>query len=138
MHQEPEHEDYDDDDYNFYPHQDNQDNNNIPFSFDWNTWEMWLSDVLKEIIQQENIEGNTWTFTFPNYSSQKKNKKKQNPELNNNILYFGKNQYDEAIWKTKYFICNYFDIQYKNHFMAHAAHIIKQPNYYRSMFDILN
>lgn len=133
MHQDPEHEDYDDDEYKYYP----EDNQSIPYSFDWNTWELWLSDVLKDIIQQENND-TTWTFTFPYYTSKKTTNNKSTNNEQDKFVYFGKNQYDETIWKKKFFKMNHFNQHYQNHFMAHAAHIVRQPQYYRSLFDILN
>lgn len=138
MHQDPEHEEYDDDEYKYYP-QNDQDNQSIPFSFDWNVWELWLADVLKDIVTEGDSKDVSWTFTFPQYSSQKNNENKIESSLDDDkFIFFGKNQHEEAIWKTKYFKQNYFNSQYQNHFMSHAAHIVRQPRYYRSMFDILN
>lgn len=127
MYDEPEHDDYDDDEYNFFPSQ--EDNNN--FKFDWASWELWLKDALNDIVSQNDGE---WLFQ---YSLLPKNKK-SDIDKTKNFLYFGKNKYDEAIRKYKYFIANYFDIQYKNHFMSNASHILRQPQYYRGLHEMLN
>lgn len=44
----------------------------------------------------------------------------------------------EIVWKTKYFVKQSLDISYRNHIRSHAAHIARQPSYYKGMFDIMN
>jgi len=126
---DPEHEDYDDDEFNFYPE---SDNGSHEFKFDMAAWEEWLKNTINEIVEKDN----TWSFIVDN---------KELPVNDSTdstgvqyYLYFGQNQYGEAIWKFKYFINNDLDIEYKNHLASNAAHILQQPQYYRSMFDILN
>lgn len=131
MHQEPEHEDYDDDEHKFYP-----ENKPHQFKFDWQSWEEWLKDTINEL--QTNDDGE-WIINYY-YPSKQKNEKPEDyyDEISKKFLYFGQNQYDESIWKAKFFIKNHFNIHYQNHFMSHAVHIIKQPAYYRGLFDMLN
>lgn len=132
--EEPEDQEYDDDEYKNYPDGGQFNNYNEygypkQFKFDWASWELWLQDALKDIQEDNNI----WFFGG------------QKPKENNNsynkdkyFTYLGSNIYDEAIWKTKFFIKESLDIEYKNHIAAHPAHFLKQPHYYKGMFDILN
>jgi len=131
MNQDPEHEDYDDDDYKYYPEY-NEHGYPQEFKIDWDSWEKWLKAAMQEIISDQNGEWIVASGYLP------KNQQNKENEISQKFLYFGQNQYDESIWKYKYFICNYFDQQYKNHFMSHASHILRQPAYYRGMFDMLN
>ena len=54
------------------------------------------------------------------------------------FIYLGSNYDEDAIWKTKYFINNKLDQIYKNHISSNAAHFVRQPVYYKGMFDNLN
>jgi len=53
-------------------------------------------------------------------------------------LYLGNNQYNEGIWKMKYFVYNKLHKDYELHLQSHAGHIIRQPRYYKGLFEILN
>ena len=54
------------------------------------------------------------------------------------FMYLGSNHFQEPIWKARYFINNKLDTAYKNHIVSHAAYFLKQPLYYKGMFDNLN
>ena len=54
------------------------------------------------------------------------------------VLYLGNNYQNQQIWKTKYFIKNELEIEYKNHIKNYPAYFVRQPAYYKGMFDILN
>jgi hypothetical protein len=56
----------------------------------------------------------------------------------NSLLYLGNNQYNEPIYKYKHFIENKLLNSYTSHIQNHAAYFIKQPSYYKGLFDILN
>jgi hypothetical protein len=53
-------------------------------------------------------------------------------------LYLGNNQYNEGIWKMKYFVYNKLQKDYELHLQSHAGHIVGQPLYYKGLFEILN
>lgn len=139
MHQNEDNENYDDEE----PYYDSQDQHKHYFKFDpaaWDAWGKWLYDAMKEIVETNPnvwytptyIEG--WpTKKFPVTGSSPKD-----TEKHNNFLYLGNNQHDETIWKYKYFISNPLNNEYKNHLIHNAAHIVQQPTYYRSLFEILN
>jgi len=132
MHQDPEHNDYDDDEYNFYP-QYNDYGYPKEFTVNWAAWEEWLSDAIKDIVNEKD---NVWVFGS---NQNKKEVKKQKKQLSDKyFMFLGSNLYDEAVWKKKYFISSKIEMQYKQHISSHPGHILRQPNYYRSMFDILN
>ena len=135
MHQEDDH--YDDD------YDDSQDNLDSPykhyFKFDPDAWDAWgkmLYDTLSGIVEYPS---NVWYIGpgFPkgslpvnDYFSKSGNFK--------NSLYLGNNHYKEPIYKTKYFVHDVLNTAYKNHIVANAVHFLKQPHYYKGMFDILN
>jgi hypothetical protein len=53
-------------------------------------------------------------------------------------LYLGNNYWNEGIWKIKYFVYNKLQKEYELHLQAHAKHVVSQPRYYESLFEILN
>ena len=130
-----------DDDYDDYD--DSQDNLESQykkyFKFDPDAWDAWgkmLYDTLNEIVEYPS---NVWYIGpgFPkgslpvnDYFSKSGNFK--------NSLYLGNNHYKEPIYKTKYFVHDVLNTAYKNHIVANAVHFLKQPHYYKGMFDILN
>ena len=125
MHQDPEHEDYDDDEYKYYPDAYSKyDYSSNKFNIDWAAWEKWLSDALKDIVEEKE---NVWIIT----NKQEKSKEKY-------FVYLGSNKYDEAIWKAKYFACNQIDAIYRKHIESHAVHFVQQPQYYKDLHTILN
>lgn len=124
MYEEPEHNEYDDDDYKFYPHEDHY---NYDFKF-----EEWLKQALDDLVQEGD---NSWIVQpkkFPVSDASNGTSKEQF------FMYLGSNHYQEAIWKNKYFVNNKLDRLYKNHISSNAAHFLKQPMYYKGLFDILN
>ena len=141
---DPEQNEYDDDEYKYYPDggQFNEYNEHgFPkeFKFDWSAWELWLKQALDDIVE----EGKTWTVGgFDNNEEEQKfpvSGALPNGALKDKyFMYLGSNHYDEAVWKAKYFIVNEIDQEYKKHIVQHAQHFLKQPSYYRGMFDILN
>ncbi|NDB56168.1 hypothetical protein EB169_10110 [archaeon] len=136
MHQDPEHNDYDDDDYNYYPQYNDYGYPSYSknFKFDWTAWEKWLADAIKEIVNEND---NVWLFG--NYKAPPKKNKANIKKLSDKyFMYLGKNQYDESVWKAKYFISDQLDTQYKNHIASNAAHFLQQPDYYKGMFENLN
>lgn len=139
MHQDPEHENYDDDEYKYYPQYNDYGYpmNSKKFDIDWAAWELWLSDALKEIVQENP---STWSFGYKSNASKKINcnNTKKDSLGDKHFIYLGSNGHDEAIWKKKFFVLNKLEQDYKNHISSNAAHFLRQPNYYKSMFDILN
>jgi hypothetical protein len=140
--EEPEDQEYDDDEYKNFPDGGQFNNYNEygypkEFKFDWASWELWLKDVLKDIEEDNNV----WFFGGQNLKKNTDSNKlpsNKNKWTDKYFIYLGSNVYDEAIWKTKFFIKESLDIEYKNHIAAHPAHFLKQPHYYKGMFDILN
>jgi len=55
-----------------------------------------------------------------------------------NVIFIGKNIYGEQVFKSKYFVVDELRNEYLNHIRQHAAHTLQQPEYYNSMFEILN
>ena len=109
------------------------------FKFDADAWDAWgkiLYETLNDIVEYPS---NVWYIGsgFPkgslpvnDYFSKSGNFK--------NSLYLGNNHYKEPIYKNKYFVHDKLHSDYKNHLRSNATHFLRQPNYYKGMFDILN
>jgi hypothetical protein len=125
---DPEHEDYDDDEYRFYP-----DSKANKFSIDWVAWQQWLEDAIKDIVQENE---NTWSVN-PS-KSPVSDSTPQDTSKQTYFMYLGSNHYNEAIWKKEYFLCDDINKMWKNHISSNAAHFLKQPEYYKGLHTILN
>lgn len=139
MHQEPEHEDYDDDQYNYYP-QYNDYGYPKYFDIDWAAWESWLKDAIKDIVETDD---NTWVIKpLPKYKETKKfpvsSSLSKDASKSVYFAYLGSNYHNEQVWKAKYLVKQTIQVAYNNHIASHASYFLKQPNYYKGMFDILN
>ena len=131
---DPEHEDYDDDEYKYYP--DGGEWSKNSFKFDWSVWEKWLKDVIDDIIEEND---NTWVVK-PKQSEKFPVSDSTPKDVDNSQLfaYLGSNHYQEGVWKTKYFIKDEINELWNKHIQANAVHFLKQPRYYKGLFDILN
>lgn len=128
-------DEYDDDQYN-YDYNDQYDPYKFYFKFDVgpnSSLSDWLSNLLNDISTYniQNVPGFP-VVSFP------VNSWNSNTEKSNSFQYLGSNYYSEPVWKKKYFVKEALNTEYKNHLKSHAAHFIKQPAYYKGMFDILN
>lgn len=133
---DPEHEDYDDDDYQYYPEEWDQLGKANSFNINWEAWQKWLSDAIEDIVQEKGSTDSVWIYSmdskFPVVGSS------QDAAKDQYFMYLGSNQYSEGVWKNKDFISDELLQVYKNHLQTHAAHVLKNPNYYRGLHDIVN
>lgn len=140
MHQDPEHENYDDDDYNQYPsyNEYGYQYNSKKFDVDWAAWEQWLSKAIQEIVEEDK---NVWVFGH-NLKDDKKftinNASIKDTSKDKYFMYLGSNYYNEGVWKSKYFIVDNIEVEYKQHLASNAAHFLRQPHYYKGLYDNLN
>lgn len=129
-----EEDDYDDDYYD-YDHPSNNQDHKWYFKFDVginNPISSWISDMLDEL----NLFSST---PVPGWPIKKFPVNSWNPNTaNNKFQYLGSNYAGEPIWKSKYWISNKTNDEYKKHLQANAKHFINQPKYYEGLFDILN
>ncbi len=128
---DPEHDEYDDDEYKYYP--DGGEWHKHEFKFDWTVWEQWLKDALNDIVEEKENQWIVDSQKFPVSDSAS-----QDTSKDKYFMYLGSNHFQEPIWKARYFINNKLDTAYKNHIVSHAAYFLKQPLYYKGMFDNLN
>lgn len=94
----------------------------------------WLSDMF------ENM-GTNWEFiNIPDFPTKKfpVNSYFPNAGKGNSFQYLGNNYYKEAVWKTKYFIIDPIQSFYIDHIQQYSIYFLKQPNYYKGLFDIMN
>lgn len=132
---------YDDDHYN-YDYGDQYDPYKFYFTFnlDQNTpLSEWISKMIKDMFQDPKDDSFKIT-NIPGFHSYVFPVNSWNPITgkDKSFQYLGSNYYKEPIWKSKYFISDKINIQYKLHIQSHAKHFISQPNYYRGLYDILN
>ena len=132
---DPEQNEYDDDEYKYYPsYEYNEYGYPKEFKFDWTSWEMWLKEALNDIVQESPTTWNTGkTKEFPVNGSTSKGA--YNESL---FAYLGSNCYNEPVWKSEYFVKNELHQEYIKHIQSNAEHFLKQPLYYKGLFDNLN
>ena len=133
------HEDYEDDNYDDDDSQDNLESQHKHyFKFDpeaWDAWGKWLYDALNEAVE---ISPNVWyAYGFPSKSIPV-NSWNPNAGKGKTFQYLGSNYSGEPIWKSKYFIHDELQSEYIHHLSSHATYFIKQPSYYKSLYEILN
>ena len=130
---------YDDDHYDY-------DNNTWYFKFDVSqnpSFSKWIHDIVNNLINplessmMDNLDKiwglenkNAYVFPVNSWNPNTANDKK--------FQYLGSNYAGEPIWKSKYWVINPINQEYKFHLQTHAAHFINQPKYYKGLFDILN
>lgn len=130
-------EEYDDDYYN-YDYNDQYDPYKFYFKFDLDSNSSvsdWIQDMINNIFKSpiENInQFPVVQFPVNSYFPNTENEPK------NPFLYLGNNYQNQPIWKNKYFVKDEIHTEYKNHLASHASHFVKQPTYYKGLFDILN
>ena len=89
----------------------------------------WISKMISDIFNKDYDIDKMIVFPVNSW----------NPNtVNDKFQYLGSNYNQEPIWKTKYFVSNTINQEYKNHLQYHASYFIRQPNYYKGLFDILN
>ena len=127
-------EDNYDDSHDYDQGQSNLDKFYFKFYVDSTPLSDWFKNAIDDMIKNTPPKKIDWksasvpmTGLFPSYLG-----------ASNTPLYVGNNQYQEPIWKTKYFIEDKIDTSYRNHIKNNPVHFIQQPNYYKGMFDILN
>jgi hypothetical protein len=131
-------EDYDDHNYDDVP----KDPYKWYYKFDVgsdNPVSKWLDDLINDFIKNPPSDYNIvsipgfYAKEFPvnsYFSNTGKNKK--------SFQYLGNNYQNYQVWKNKYFIYDPIQRLYIDHIQANAIHFIKQPHYYKGLFDILN
>jgi hypothetical protein len=131
-------EPYNDDEYNddqYYP---NEDMHKKYFKFDekaWDAWGKWLYDAMNDIV---DMTPNVWhVYGFP-IKKFPVNDLLPDTMEDKYFMCLGNNHYNEPIWKTKYLVKDNLNMSYKNHMASNAAYILKEPLYYKGLFDNLN
>lgn len=107
------------------------------FTFDIGNWGE-LSDLMKEMLYGPQIDDTLYkqlnNFTeaiFAQWGSI--------PEKSTtNSIFIGKNTYGEGVFKPKHFVVDKLNNEYLNHIRQHAAHTLRQPEYYENLYEILN
>jgi hypothetical protein len=132
-------DDHYDDDYDDSSQDNLESQHKNYFKFDPGAWDAWgkmLYEALNDIVEYPS---NVWyigpgfdkgSLPVNDYFSKSGNFK--------NSLYLGNNHYKEPVYKTKYFVHNKLDTEYRNHLVSNAVHFLQQPTYYEGLFDILN
>jgi hypothetical protein len=91
----------------------------------------WINNHLKDLYEIQSIAG----FPFVQLPV--------NDYFSNTVgvtspLYLGNNHYMEPVYKSGFFVLDKYRILYTNHLRANAVHFLKQPSYYKGLFEILN
>lgn len=130
-----------------YSNDEHDEDNNYPdknmykkyFKFDeqaWDAWGKWLYEAMNDIIE---TSPNVWhVYGFPTKKFPVNSYFSNTGKDNHSYQYLGNNYDGAAIWKKKYFISDPIQSEYIDHLANHATYFIKQPHYYKGLFDILN
>lgn len=130
-------DDYYDDDYDDGHDYDQNQSDWNKFYFKFDVTNSPLSDWVKKTI--DNLFGDKFDLPEVPFVSFPVNDWLSNTVSGgNSLLYLGNNHYNEPIYKAKHFIENKLLNTYTNHLQQHASHFIKQPTYYKGLYDILN
>lgn len=123
---------YDDDQYDY---DDKYDPYKFYFKFDVGGTPIsdWITNMINDLFV--NPIDNMYDFPVVSFPVNSWN---SNTAKGNSFQYLGSNYHGVPIWKKKYFVCDPINTEYKLHLQANAHHFIKQPNYYKGLFDILN
>ena len=151
------HEPYDDyDDYYEDNYDDSQDYDQSKSESDWNKFYFkfdvnnsplsdWVQKMIDNIFKDSSKDANkndwynmSYVSGFPFVSLPVNDWISNTAGGGNSLLYLGNNHYNEPIYKNKHFIENKLLNTYTNHIQQHAVHFVKQPNYYKGLYDILN
>jgi hypothetical protein len=123
--------------------------NKFYFKFDINSsplsdWVQKMTDNIFKGSSNKDININNWDYNisyisgFPFVSLPVNNWPQNTGDGLGSTLYLGVNYQNEPIWKKKYFIIDKTQNDYVNHLSANAVHFVKQPSYYKGLYDILN
>lgn len=97
-----------------------------------------LNKILKEMLYGPQIDDSLFiqinSFTDAIFATFGEN---DDEKLQTNV-FFGQNSYGQPIYKNKTFVVDKFHTDYVNHLKQHAAWVLSQPSYYKSLFEILN
>ena len=108
------------------------------FKFDpqaWDVWSKFLTDAFKDVVEPQP---NVWyIYGYPNESFPV-NSYLSSTGKGSSYQYLGNNYDGVKIWKKKYFAVDPIQASYVNHIQAHAVYFIREPHYYKGLFDILN
>lgn len=131
-----------DDDYYDYDHgnQYNPYKFYFKFNIDQNTpLSDWIIKMINDMINNPS-DDNIKINNIPGFPVVSFPVNSWNPNTVNDkkFQYLGSNYAGEPIWKTKYFAHDPINSMYKLHLQNYAGYFIKQPNYYKGLFDILN
>jgi hypothetical protein len=99
----------------------------------------WIQNMISDIFKSpidDNFKINN-VYGFPVFQVPVNS---WNPitDKGHSLQFLGSNYDGDKIWKNKYFLEDKLHIQYINHLKSHCSHFIKQPSYYKGLFDILN
>jgi hypothetical protein len=95
----------------------------------------WISDLINSVMNNDFDIQNIPAFPVNKFPVNS-----WNPDAGKGKIfqYLGSNYNGEPIWKSKYFIHDELQSEYINHLSSHAAYFVKQPSYYKSLYEILN
>lgn len=132
---------YDDDHYD-YDNNDQYDPYKFYFKFniDQNTpLSDWIAKMINDIFQNP-ADQNFKITNIPGFPIVSFPVNSWNPNTVNDkkFQYLGSNYVGEPVWKKKYFVHDKLHTEYLNHIQNYAAYFVKQPLYYKSLYDILN
>ena len=121
------------------PYDDEFPNDPYKFYFQFDT--EWIAKYIDEIVKKLSESGFEYKITniegFP-YKSLPVNSYFSNTAEDSSSLYLGNNYWNEGVWKKKHFIQSKLQSEYVNHLQSNAGYFLRQPQYYKGLYEILN
>lgn len=142
MHDPYDEDDGYDDEYYDHDYNDQYDPYKFYFKFDVNPntpLSDWITKMINDIFQNPSHD-NFKITNIPGFPVVSFPVNSWNPNTVNDkkFQYLGSNYAGEQVWKAKYFVHDKLQIEYINHLRSHVTYFVKQPSYYRCLFEILN
>jgi hypothetical protein len=115
------------------------DNDPYKFYFQFDT--EWIGKYIDEIVKKLSESG--WDYKITNiegfpYKSLPVNSWFSNTAGDKTSLYLGNNYWNEGVWKKKHFIQDALHNEYVKHLQSNAGYFLRQPRYYKGLYEILN
>lgn len=131
------HEDYEDyDDEHDYDDLENKYKHYFKFDPEaWDAWGKMLYNALNDIVESSS---NVWYVQGFPFKSIPVSSYISNTGKDKTFQYLGNNYYNNEVWKKKYFVIDKMQSEYINHISSNVTYFLRQPHYYKSLFDILN
>lgn len=118
----------------------NEEYNDDPYKFYFQIDTEWIQKYMDSLIKKLSEESYQTPFLPEGFQpiSLPVNSWLSSIAGDNSSLYLGNNYWNEGVWKKKHFVQDKLANEYINHLQSHAGYFLRQPKYYKGLYEILN